>query len=91
MSTVPGLSKTAIMHAAGAFRLGQEAEAHEALVAIIDHLNRQLPAMPPDVLDGLAPILQQTLEAQTRQDAIGVADLLEYELLRNLPATNPTA
>ncbi len=81
------LSRTALLHAAAAFRLGREAEASEELVSIIDHLGRNLSSLPQQILADLAALLQQTFDAQARQDPIGVADLLEHELLPKLLPT----
>lgn len=70
-----------------AFRLGREAEANEGFIDIIDKMGRFLPTIPQDALEDLAALMQKTLDAQTRQDLIGVADLLEHELLHKLQPT----
>ena len=81
------LSRIAIMHTVTAFRLGREAEANEDFVDIIDKLGRLLQFIPQGTLTDLTSLMQQTFDAQTRQDHIGVADLLEYELLKTLQRT----
>lgn len=78
------LTSTAIVNTINAFRLGREAEANEGFIEIIDRMGQLLPTIPQNALAKLAVLMQQTLEAQKRQDHIGVADLLEYELLYTL-------
>lgn len=75
------------MNTINAFRLGREAEANEGFIEIIDRMGRLLPTIPQNALSELAVLMQKTLEAQKRQDHIGVADLLEYELLYTLRTT----
>lgn len=86
MKSKAGLSKTSIMHTAAAFRLGEEARANEDLIAIIDKLGQLLDAIPREPLADFATLMQKTFDAQSRQDHIGVADLLEHELLHKLQA-----
>lgn len=81
------LARTAIVNTISAFRLGREAEANEGFIEIIDKMGRLLPTIPQTALADLATLMQKTLDAQTRQDHIGVADLLEYELLYTLRTT----
>jgi len=81
------LSRIAIMHTVAAFRLGREAEANEDFLDFIDKLGRLLHFIPQGTLADLTALMQKTFDAQSRQDHIGVADLLEYELLKNLQTT----
>jgi len=72
-------------NAVQAFRLGAEAKANEHLVTFLDEIGKA--ATHPSVAQALvaaAPTLQQILDAQDRGDGIGVADLLEFELLPRL-------
>jgi hypothetical protein len=65
-----------------AFRLGEDAQANDWLVGLIDTLAVTL-ARPP--LAQRAPRIMATLEevlnAQLRVDTLGIADLLQYRLL----------
>jgi hypothetical protein len=74
------LSKKDFLLAAQAFRLGREAAGGQILTAMIDKLAPALTAVAPRHLAELSGLLQQTLNAQARQDMIGLADLLQYEL-----------
>jgi hydroxymethylpyrimidine/phosphomethylpyrimidine kinase len=78
------LSKKDFLLTAQAFRLGQEAAANQLLTASIDKLAPAMTAVAPRNLAELSQLLQQTLNAQARQDVIGLADLLQYELLPRL-------
>ncbi|ABA88393.1 hypothetical protein Pcar_1144 [Syntrophotalea carbinolica DSM 2380] len=84
MKSEDGLFTTTILQTAAAFRLGHEAGANEDLIAIIDKLGKLLVAIPRETLADFATLMQVTFDAQKRQDHIGVADLLEYELLHKL-------
>jgi hypothetical protein len=64
------------------FRLAEDAQAHSALVALIDALAPRLgDARLIQHNAAIMPILQQILDAQQRGDTLWIADLLEYELL----------
>ena len=68
------LLERAARAAATSFRLGMEAQANRALVSLVDALGTN----PPVRLEGA---VSELLAAQVRGDVIGLADLLEFELL----------
>lgn len=64
-----------------AFRLGMEGQANDCLTQTIDSLGAVLSGISPDKLSQLTALLPEVLAAQTRQDYLQVADLLEYRLM----------
>jgi hypothetical protein len=62
---------------------GLEAEGNERLAQQYEILARKLADIPPGHQAGFTPCCRD-LAAQSRQDVIGLADLLEYELLPQL-------
>jgi len=78
------LTASALTDIANALRLGLEAEANEHLAQQYEILARKLADIPSREQAGFTTLLQRILAAQSRQDVIGLADLLEYELLPQL-------
>jgi len=69
-----------------AFRLGQEGEGNDQLIALMDVLGESFAHASKSTLLRLSPMLSETLAAIERKDYLWAADLLEYEiapLLRN--------
>jgi hypothetical protein len=74
---------------AGLFRLGRDVEAALNMVDLFDETQRQIAQAPQDVQQAWALMLRQMLACQERQDWLGLADFIEYELielLENMPA-----
>ncbi|MGF6555013.1 hypothetical protein ABIA48_001393 [Pseudomonas sp. S30_BP2TU TE3576] len=74
---------------AGLFRLGRDVEAALNMVDLFDETQRQIAQAPQDVQQAWALMLRQMLACQERQDWLGLADFMEYELielLENMPA-----
>lgn len=74
---------------AGLFRLGRDVEAALNMVDLFDEAQRLFARAPWDVQQAWALMLRQMLACQERQDWLGLADFMEYELielLENLPA-----
>ncbi len=67
-----------LLIAAKEFRLGKEGQANESLRECIDLLTPMMQQLPPDI----NPYLCAILEAQERHDWLGVADGIEYEVLK---------
>lgn len=82
------LTKPMICEAAAAFRMAREAEANESLLAVVDALGHRLRTIPAEILAQLSLLMQKALDAQQRQDLVGVADTLEFEILPALQAGN---
>lgn len=68
-----------------ACRLGMEGMAGDRLTRFVDRLQADLSALPLPLLQRLVPLLGEMLAAQERQDLLGVADLLQYEMAPLLP------
>ena len=64
--------------AARSQRLAMEAQAGEALAALVDRLAPLL--ADTGVARGLEPLIARLVAAQERRDPIGIADVLEHEL-----------
>jgi hypothetical protein len=79
----PELARLALA-AARAFRLGQETEGNQRLLALADAMGAMgaIGAAPPHEHGGpdLAAALAAAVHAQARGDWIGIADALEHEL-----------
>ncbi|WP_085717016.1 hypothetical protein [Pseudomonas sp. B28(2017)] len=74
---------------AGLFRLGRDVEAALNMVDLFDETQRLFALAPRDVQQAWALMLRQMLACQERQDWLGLADFMEYELielLENMPA-----
>ncbi|MFJ2689771.1 hypothetical protein [Pseudomonas sp. NPDC087336] len=71
------------------FRLGRDVEAALTMVDVFDEAQTLVLSAPRDVQQAWACILTQMLACQERQDWLGLADFLEYELvelLESVPA-----
>jgi hypothetical protein len=66
---------------AGLFRLGRDVEAALVMVDVFDEAQRLLASAPQDVQLTWAQVLTQMLASQERQDWLGLADFMEYELI----------
>ena len=74
---------------AGLFRLGRDVEAALSMVDVFEGAQQLLQSAPADVQQAWAQLLTQMLDRQERQDWLGVADSMEYELvelLQSVPA-----
>ena len=72
---------TALAHQ---FRLGQSVSASQALPVLLQETLTERGNLPPDLIASL-------LHSQERQDLLGLADYLEYELVHTLTApSSPT-
>jgi hypothetical protein len=74
---------------AGLFRLGRDVEAALTMVDVFDGAQQLLLSTSADVQQSWALVLTQMLACQERQDWLGLADFMEYELvelLENVPA-----
>lgn len=78
------VSKSFILETGAKFRLGREAEANEKLLSVVNEIARHLHNIPENILTNLTILMQKALDAQARQDHIGVADVLEFEILPQL-------
>lgn len=66
---------------AGLFRLGRDVEAALTMVDVFDEAQRLLSQAPQDVQPLWTRMLTQMLACQERQDWLGLADFMEYELI----------
>jgi hypothetical protein len=66
---------------AGLFRLGRDVEAALTMVDLFDEAQRLLLAAPQDMQLKWTQVLTQMLACQERQDWLGLADFMEYELV----------
>jgi hypothetical protein len=73
-----------VAECAGLFRLGRDVEAALLMVGIFDTLLATLAEYPADVAQQCPVVLNELLNAQQRQDWLGLADTLEVELLQLL-------
>lgn len=69
---------------AGLFRLGRDVEAALDMVDVFEGAQHLLVSASPDVQQSWAHLLTQMLDCQERQDWLGLADFMEYELIRLL-------
>ncbi len=74
---------------AGLFRLGRDVEAALNMVDVFEGAQQLLLAAPADARQLWAELLTQMLDCQERQDWLGLADSMEYELIELLQ-TVPT-
>nr|WP_218627816.1 hypothetical protein [Pseudomonas sp. dw_612] len=63
------------------FRLGRDVEAALNMVDVFDEAQRLLLTAPQDVQLKWTQVLIQMLACQERQDWLGLADFMEYELV----------
>ncbi|QAX84039.1 hypothetical protein C2E19_09285 [Pseudomonas sp. DTU12.3] len=66
---------------AGLFRLGRDVEAALLMVDVFEGAQQLLLSAPTDIQQMWAQLLLQMLDCQERQDWLGMADYMEYELL----------
>jgi hypothetical protein len=66
---------------AGLFRLGRDVEAALIMVDVFDEAQQLLLAAPQDVQLKWTQVLTHMLACQERQDWLGLADFMEYELI----------
>lgn len=66
---------------AGLFRLGRDVEAALPMVDVFEGAQQLLLSAPTDIQQMWAQLLLQMLGCQERQDWLGLADYMEYELL----------
>ena len=70
----------------GLFRLGRDVEAALSMVEVFEGAQQLLQSAPADVQQMWAQVLTQMLDCQERQDWLGLADSMEYELIELLTA-----
>jgi len=71
------------------FRLGRDVEAALSMVDFFEGAQQWLLSAPADAQQMWAQVLTQMLDCQERQDWLGLADYMEYELvelLQSVPA-----
>lgn len=66
---------------AGLFRLGRDVEAALDMVDVFEGAQHFLVSASPDIQHSWAQVLTQMLDCQERQDWLGLADFMEYELI----------
>ncbi|WP_085683006.1 MULTISPECIES: hypothetical protein [unclassified Pseudomonas] len=69
---------------AGLFRLGRDVEAALAMVDVFEGAQQSLVSAGAPTQLAWAQLLTQMLECQERQDWLGLADFMEYELIQLL-------
>ncbi|PIF51896.1 hypothetical protein CLU80_4335 [Pseudomonas sp. 29] len=69
---------------AGLFRLGRDVEAALGMVDVFEDAQQLLLLGSADVQQMWAQVLAQMLDCQERQDWLGLADYMEYELIELL-------
>jgi len=69
---------------AGLFRLGRDVEAALDMVEVFEGAQQLLMSAPATVQQDWALVLSQMLDCQERQDWLGLADWMEYELIEVL-------
>ncbi|WP_237930830.1 hypothetical protein [Buttiauxella sp. S19-1] len=75
---------TRLITLAGQFRLGLALDAALELPPLMKSLLPLLPTLPPATQQQLPQIMSAILACQEREDWLGLADWLEYELLHLL-------
>ncbi|WP_456023812.1 hypothetical protein [Pseudomonas protegens] len=75
---------SACRQCAGLFRLGRDVEAALTMVEVFDEAQRLFSLAPEEVQQSWAQILADILACQERQDWLGLADFIEYELIELL-------
>ncbi|MBI6948410.1 hypothetical protein [Pseudomonas koreensis] len=69
---------------AGLFRLGRDVEAALDMVEVFEGAQQLLMSAPATVQQDWALVLTQMFDCQERQDWLGLADWMEYELIEVL-------
>lgn len=69
---------------AGLFRLGRDVEAALSMVDVFERAQQLLVSAPAEVQQMWAQVLTQMLDCQERQDWLGLADYMQYELVELL-------
>ncbi|UVM28975.1 hypothetical protein [Pseudomonas sp. B21-021] len=69
---------------AGLFRLGRDVEAALTMVDVFEGAQQSLLSAGAQKQQAWAQLLTQMLECQERQDWLGLADFMEYELIQLL-------
>lgn len=69
---------------AGLFRLGRDVEAALTMVDVFEGAQQSLLSAGAQTQQVWAQLLTQMLECQERQDWLGLADFMEYELMQLL-------
>lgn len=69
---------------AGLFRLGRDVEAALTMVDVFEGAQQSLLTAGARTQQTWAQLLTQMLECQERQDWLGLADFMEYELIQLL-------
>lgn len=69
---------------AGLFRLGRDVEAALTMVEVFEGAQQRLLSAGAQTQQVWAQLLTQMLECQERQDWLGLADFMEYELMQLL-------
>ncbi|WP_206484811.1 hypothetical protein [Thalassotalea sp. G2M2-11] len=63
------------------FRLGYEGQANKELIIFLDRLELLLSAQTGEVKNSILTLTEVMFQAQTRNDMLFLADILQYELL----------
>ncbi|RVD75685.1 hypothetical protein [Pseudomonas koreensis] len=69
---------------AGLFRLGRDVEAALEMVDVFEGAQQLLMSAPAAIQQGWTLVLTQMLDCQERQDWLGLADWMEFELIELL-------
>jgi hypothetical protein len=69
---------------AGLFRLGRDVEAALDMVEVFEGAQQLLMSAPAAIAQDWAFVLAKMLECQERQDWLGLADWMEFELIELL-------
>ncbi|WP_438301048.1 hypothetical protein [Pseudomonas sp. NMS19W] len=72
---------------AGLFRLGRDVEAALNMVDVFEGVQQSMIAAPEQIQQDWAFVLMQMMNCQERQDWLGLADWMEYELIELLQKT----
>jgi len=75
---------SACRQCAGLFRLGRDVEAALIMVDVFDEAQRLLSSAHPDIQLSWVNVLTHMVACQERQDWLGLADFIEYELIELL-------
>ncbi|CEL28180.1 MULTISPECIES: hypothetical protein [Pseudomonas] len=75
---------SACRQCAGLFRLGRDVEAALTMVDVFDEAQRFFSLAHEEAQQSWAQVLTHILDCQERQDWLGLADFIEYELIELL-------